>query len=265
MLKRTALFAALAVAPLISVADSMPDVRVGPMTFQDEPVHAALMRVVKGTGVSVVMADEIPGTLTASGVAGKLDVVVGKICAYSDAKCEFKGGAKGGAIVVSSRSQSAAAPAAPVYPAARVAPPEQVASAPVAKPLPEAFPPEYPRAVEVHPLPEAVPAVVAMTGPAAVADPVRAAVVVEAEEVHPEVYEVTIRNGEGLRTWLSREATKMGVRLSWSLREDRIASRDMTFIGSSRDEVMNDILVAFRLPGYLVKSTNTLYIVKDHK
>lgn len=78
------------------------------------------------------------------------------------------------------------------------------------------------------------------------------------------IMSIFIRNGEGLRAALAREASKIGVQLSWSLREDRIASRDMTFAGA-RDEVLNDILVAFRLPGYLVESTNTLYIVKDEK
>jgi hypothetical protein len=75
--------------------------------------------------------------------------------------------------------------------------------------------------------------------------------------------EVSIRNGEGIRAALARESDKLGIRLSWSLKEDRIASRDMVFTGLSRDEVLNDILVAFRLPGYLVQSTSTLYIVKD--
>lgn len=74
-----------------------------------------------------------------------------------------------------------------------------------------------------------------------------------------------IRNGEGLRSALARDAQKLGMNVSWSLREDRVASRDMTFAGDTRDAVLNDILVAFRLPGYLVKSTNTLYIVKDEK
>jgi len=75
--------------------------------------------------------------------------------------------------------------------------------------------------------------------------------------------QVNIRNGEGIRAALARESDKLGIRLSWSLKEDRIASRDMLFTGSSRDEVLNDILVAFRLSGYLVQSTSTLYIVKD--
>lgn len=74
--------------------------------------------------------------------------------------------------------------------------------------------------------------------------------------------EVQIRSGEGLRAALARESEKLGVKLSWSLKEDRLASRDMVFNGS-RDEVLNDILVAFRLPGYLVQNTGTLYIVKD--
>lgn len=74
-----------------------------------------------------------------------------------------------------------------------------------------------------------------------------------------------IRNGEGLRGALAREAQKLGMNVSWSLREDRVASRDMTFAGDTRDAVLNDILTAFRLPGYLVDSTNTLYIVKDEK
>lgn len=74
--------------------------------------------------------------------------------------------------------------------------------------------------------------------------------------------EVQIRNGEGLRAALARESGKLGVKLSWSLKEDRLASRDMVFTGS-RDEVLNEILVAFRLPGYLVQNTGTLYIVKD--
>lgn len=78
-----------------------------------------------------------------------------------------------------------------------------------------------------------------------------------------QVIEIHIRNGEGLRAALARESEKLGVRLSWSLKEDRIASRDMVFTGSTRDEILNDILVAFRLPGYLVQNTGTLYIVKD--
>ncbi len=78
-----------------------------------------------------------------------------------------------------------------------------------------------------------------------------------------QAFEVHIRNGEGLRAALARESDKLGVKLSWSLKEDRVASRDMVFTGSSRDEILNEILVAFRLPGYLVHNTGTLYIVKD--
>lgn len=103
--------------------------------------------------------------------------------------------------------------------------------------------------------PSASPVVVALAGTAN-------ASTAPAKAQHLDLVEVQIRNGEGLRAALARESTKLGVKLSWSLKEDRLASRDMVFNGS-RDEVLNDILVAFRLPGYLVQNTGTLYIVKD--
>lgn len=98
--------------------------------------------------------------------------------------------------------------------------------------------------------------------PAMIEEPSAAAPAATAAPVMS-AYEIQIRNGEGLRAALARESEKLGVKLSWSLKEDRVASRDMLFAGMSRDEVLNDILVAFRLPGYLVQTTNTLYIVKD--
>jgi hypothetical protein len=71
---------------------------------------------------------------------------------------------------------------------------------------------------------------------------------------------ISIRNGEGVRSLLSRESAKLNLKLAWSLKEDRIASRNMTFVGA-RDEVLNDILVTFQLPGYLVEGTRTLHII----
>lgn len=98
---KTALAAVLAIAPLAAGADAIPGVRVGPFNFDDVPFHTALVQIVKGTGVSVVMQDDIPGTLSAEGVAGRLDVIVGKMCGYSGASCEFRDGA----IVVSLRAK----------------------------------------------------------------------------------------------------------------------------------------------------------------
>lgn len=86
----------------IGILDTrIPDMRVGPFNFDDVPFHVALGEIVRGTGVSVIMQDDIPGTLSAEGVTGKLDTVVGKLCGYSGAKCVFQNGA----IVVSLRSK----------------------------------------------------------------------------------------------------------------------------------------------------------------
>lgn len=95
----TALAAVIALAPFAAVADAIPGTRVGPFSFNDVPLHVALAQIVKGTGVSLVMQDDIPGVLSATGVAGRLDIIVGKVCGYSGASCEFKNGA----IVVSLR------------------------------------------------------------------------------------------------------------------------------------------------------------------
>lgn len=123
--KRAALAAAIVLSPFTAVAGSMPDVRVGPFNFNEAPIHAALAQIVRGTGVSVVMTEDVPGTLTATGVGGKLDVIVGKVCGYSGAKCDFDNGV----LMVSMREQLAAAsPQAPAVVEAPVvvAPPEPV-------------------------------------------------------------------------------------------------------------------------------------------
>jgi hypothetical protein len=107
---KTALAAILAIAPLAAVAGGAPDVRVGPFNFDNVPFHVALSEIIKGTGVSVVMRDDIPGTLSATGVAGKLDVIVGKMCGYSGAMCVFDNGVL---MVSMGRPVDAAAPRAP--------------------------------------------------------------------------------------------------------------------------------------------------------
>lgn len=111
--KQAALAAIVALTSLSAGAESLPEVRVGPFDFEDAPIHVALTRLVRGTGVSVVMAEDVPGTLTATKVAGKLDVIIGKICAYSSAKCEYADGV----LTVSSRNSVAAAPRLPAPPA----------------------------------------------------------------------------------------------------------------------------------------------------
>lgn len=119
---KIALAMILASAPLAVGAVGIPDVRVGPFTFDDVPFHVALSEVVRGTGVSVVMQDDIPGTLSAEGVAGKLDVIVAKMCGYSGAKCDFRNGA----IVVSLGSKAEPAPVSALPEAQPEAPAEVV-------------------------------------------------------------------------------------------------------------------------------------------
>lgn len=221
MLKRTALFIALAASPLLSIASEMPDIRIGPFTFQDAPIAVALGEMLKETSIGLVLVDDVPGTISATNVSGKLNVVVGKLCAYSGAKCDYENGA----IVVRDR--------------AKMEPSRAVASRPQ--------------------LPLAKPAVDKdAMAPDQVKSAVAASVVTDA--VAP--LSVQIRNGEGVRSVLSRNAEKLGIKLAWSLKEDRIASRDMTFTGT-RDELLNEMLTVFQIPGYLVDSTRTLFVVKE--
>ncbi len=217
MLKRTALFIALAASPLLSVASEMPDVRIGPFTFQDAPIAVALGEMLKETSISLVLVDDVPGTISATNVSGKLSVVVGKLCAYSGAKCDYENGA----IVVRDRAKMAGAPR-PQLPVARAAI-DKTAMAP---------------------------------------DQVKSAVAASATLAVVAPLSVQIRNGEGVRSVLSRNAEKLGIKLAWSLQEDRIASRDMTFTGT-RDELLNEMLTVFQIPGYLVDSTRTLFVVKE--
>lgn len=116
---KTALAAILAIVPLAAVAGGAPDVRVGPFDFDNVPFHVALGEIVRGTGVSVVMRDDIPGTLSATGVAGKLDVIVGKMCGYSGARCDFNNDVL---IVSMGRPVAAAAPRVPEVVAPHEAP-----------------------------------------------------------------------------------------------------------------------------------------------
>lgn len=90
--KCSALAAAIALSSFTAVAGSLPDVRVGPFNFNEAPIHVALTKIVRGTGISVVMREDVPGTLTATGVEGKLEVILGKVCGYSGAKCNFDNG-----------------------------------------------------------------------------------------------------------------------------------------------------------------------------
>lgn len=106
--KCAALAAAIALSSFTAVAGQLPDIRVGPFNFNEAPIHVALTKIVRGTGISVVMAEDVPGTLTATEVEGKLEVILGKVCGYSGAKCDFDNGV----LMVSMRSHVAASPQA---------------------------------------------------------------------------------------------------------------------------------------------------------
>ncbi len=111
-----ALALAIACAHSAAGAQALPALRVGPFDFNEVPFHAALTQIVRGTGISVVMQDDIPGTLSATGVSGQLDVIIAKMCAYSGASCVFRDGA----LIVSRRADDGLPAAPSAEPAAEV-------------------------------------------------------------------------------------------------------------------------------------------------